>query len=206
MLVFILLITLSSCNGGSSKMNNYNQELFFQAQEKDHIIYKKDKIIGNIEKIYIPNNSLMLLSRVITYEDIRDILPFNNVEKTNYGFNIIFNMKDEKFVIITDYSGNVGNMIFYGKALYKERDFSKIDIGMTIDEVKNVFPLFILYDKIPSILNNAQTAVNPATIEIVFNNGEIGIIEMKTQNGEYIVCNKYYSDFKINKSIINQIN
>jgi hypothetical protein len=77
---------------------------------------------------------------------------------------------------------------------------------MTIDEVKNVFPLFILYDKIPSILNNAQTAVNPATIEIVFNNGEIGIIEMKTQNGEYIVCNKYYSDFKINKSIINQIN
>lgn len=128
-------------------MEKYNQELLARSQEENNIIYAKNNVMDNITKIYIPNKDLILLSRVITLDDIRPLLPFSNVEKTDYGFNIILSMENHNFVIITDYDGNVEYMFFYANQLYEMQTFSKINVGMSISEVESFFPLLFCMKK-----------------------------------------------------------
>lgn len=63
-----------------------------------------------------------------------------------------------------------------------------------------------MYEKTSALLNDVQFNVDPAIIEIVFSDGEIGIVELKKQNGEYYVYKKYFSEFAIDKQILNELN
>ena len=169
------------------------------------LFMRKKDVINDIMNVYIPDELMSVMGRFFTLEDIRGILPICDVEKEDHGFNLVVYMENETFVIVTDNTGYVVYMMYYPKQLYKSWKFLRIRVGMSLDDVKNIFPCFILYEKAPHILTSEYVLYDTARIEILFSDGKAGIICLEKENGEYYVSDKYYRYQSITDDIIDSL-
>ena len=193
----ILLSFFKGCNNP-----DYNEELLKLSENFDS---KKITLCEEIpvEEIYIPNFFLKFMSRPFFYTDIDDYIKIENVQKTKYGFNIIFKSQNETFLMATNYNGRITNTAFLGETFYRVWDCLKIKEGMSLEEVKKILPDSYLVTVSREIFGAPALKLEEPYMEIVCKNGRFFYIVFAEKDGKYYVENiddSYFSDDDVIKS------
>lgn len=192
-LILIIVVLLCSCGKEDDPVSEYEQELLTKSNNSTEMVYQKNEKISKIKEFYIPNSELMIMGKCIYYHDIEETFPCNNIKKTDYGSNMIYYLDtDETFVVVANDDDVVSCMLYYGTKLYDVELFSKVNNGMSLEEISEIFPSYIIYEK-------------TEIIELVFDNGQIGIIELEKNNDMYFVKDKYISVLSVDAAIINSL-
>lgn len=148
LIVVAVLLLPTYSNFGDNK---YNKDLLKLSENFENTELLPCKTIP-VEEIFIPNHFLYFMSRPFSYSDIENYVKIENVQKTKYGFNIIFKSQNQILIAATDYNGKIINMATFGKTLYKLKDCLGIKYGMSLDEVKKYFLIAIFLLSIPRFL------------------------------------------------------
>ena len=193
----ILLSFLKSCDSP-----DYDEKLLKLSENFDS---KKITLCEEIpmEEIFIPNFFLKFMSRPFFYTDIDDYIKIENVQKTKYGFNIIFKSQNETYLIATNHNGQIINTAFVGETFYKTWDCLKIKEGMSLEEVKKILPDSYLVTESVEIFGAPASKLEEPYMEIVCKNGRFFYIVFAEKDGKYYVENiddSYFSDADVIKS------
>lgn len=186
--VGIILFIYFFKNNNEYSNIKYNEDLLKLSKNFENKEKTLCREIPN-EKIFIPNYFLTTAGRIFFYDDINGFVKIENVQQTKYGFNIIFISQNQTLLIATKPDGQITNMAILGKSLYKSKDCLKIKEGMSLQDVKYIFPDCRLITEHSEIIDSLSSTCEYPYIEIVCDDGKNFVFNFYEKNGTYFVKN-----------------
>lgn len=166
---------------------NYNQDLLKLSENFEN---KKIVLCKEIpmKQIYIPNYYLLTFGRPFFHTDVDDYIKIDNVQKTKYGFNIILKSENQTLFMATRENGQIVNMKNFEKILfYKSKEILKIKEGMSLEEVKRLFPDSYLVTENSEIITSSNMKLENPFMEFICDDGSAFVIYFIEKNGIYYV-------------------
>lgn len=192
-LIIVALMAVSGCieEDCDSSQENKGQIKESSSVNEDlkYITYKRDEIIENVEKLNLKiGMESAMYSRKIVLEDIKKYLPIDNIRKISGGFLIEYPMEDSEFAIITDGEGIVWGSFLRHNVLHTILEMELITKGMTLEEVKKIFPEIAVEVKAKEILNDNKHKNDEIECQVMLENYLFGKIIFKNKNGKIVVA------------------
>ena len=185
--IVLILITLLLIIFFSNNTNiEYNEELLKLSENFD----SKEIVLCEeipMKEIYVSNCYFSFLSRPFFYNDIKNLVKIDNVQKTKYGFNIIFKSRNETLLVAIKKDGQIDGMANFSETLYKSEDCLKIKKGMTLEEIKKLFPNIYLITENSKIFDSPSIKFEEPYIEFVCDDGTFFMIDFIEKDGVYFV-------------------
>lgn len=209
-LVTFILIVVPGCtkSGGLEQKKEEQSTEKSSVKEREsakYVTYKREHIIRNVEKLNMEIGfENLMLSRAIMVSDIEKYLPIDNIRKIPGGFLIEYPMEDSEFEIITD-----GDGIVFGSFLRRDRLHAGIDMkgiknGMTLDEVKKVFPEISVDASAEKVLSDSKHKKDEVICEVILENYQYGKITFKNKNGKIVVIKTETMDMPFSDAVIKE--
>lgn len=210
LLILIILggiFFMSGCKYGNNNFEhlyeNETELLNDLVLEENNEYYIKDDIIDSISKIYIDNEKLLVMGRVIVISEINSILPIQNVIKIDSTYAVYFPMTNEKFVILCNQYGIVENMFFLINEVPSSDYYMNINDESIKKEILQKYGY--LHFKNPFILDENESKYNSPFYELVFSDGIIYHFYIENNNNSFKINSYKKINNEINKNIMNYI-
>lgn len=160
---------------------------------KNRVTYKKAELAEKIREVNIGIKSCseyLMMSKVLSVEDLKKYLPADNVRKVGAGMTqyvIEYPMENCNFVVIVGDGDRMMGTFVKTEKLHKKSELSQIKRGMTIKQVQEVFPEIIINTRVPEIVNKDTPKRNVAYAEIVLKGGKLGEISFEEKDNKFMV-------------------
>lgn len=171
-IILLLMVVMIFCgcnimlNNNESKLNRENLE------HMGYVIYEEAEIIEVIREIYQGMIASSLTSHVEPMEIIKEKIPIENIREYSDGYIIEYPMENRIYVIVTDKGGRRRVSFMRAYEERTEKDISELKSGMSVDEVKKLFPEI----EVPNLES-----------EIVLNNNEIVGMSFEEKGGKKVL-------------------
>lgn len=164
--VMVLLLIAAMCFGGCNviqkdKVAKISVE---ELANMGYVIYEEKEIIEGIKEIYRGITIDSLTSFAPTMEMIKESMPVENIREYSEGYIIEYPMENKMFVIVTNKAGIRMGSFMRAYEERDEKDIRKIEIGMSEEEVKALFPEV----QVSQFLESEIILSNNEIIRIVF--------------------------------------
>ena len=166
-------------------------------------IYDKEYLENRIKNIYLDNANSLLRSICAESDTLYSKLPYTDVKQYDEGYIITYLTEDSTFRVLTDEIGIIKHMLYYIDELPDKDLYSLIKEGQTYEELKTIFPAAILQSYRSELLFADKVEMDKTQCEIIFSNGEIGVIYFDYKKGKYVVNDKEIAVFKFDESTMN---
>ena len=209
-LVTFILIVVPGCAKSSGLEQKKEEQSTENSSMKErenakYVTYKREDIIRNVEKLNMEIGlERLMLSRAIMVSDIEKYLPIDNIRKIPGGFLIEYPMEDSEFEIITDGEGIVFGSFLRRNRLHANMDMKEIKSGMTLDEVKKVFPEISVDESAEKVLRDSKHKKDEIICEVILESDRYGKITMKNKNGKIIVTETKIIDMPFSDAVIKE--
>lgn len=164
-----------------------------EVEYKNRVTYKKAELAEKIKNVNIGIKSCpeyLIMSRVLSVEDLKKYLPVDNMRKVGIGMTqyvIEYPMENCTFVVIIGDRDRMMGTFIKTEKLHKKSELSQIKRGMAIKQVQEVFPEIIINIRVPEIVNKDTPKSNVAYAEIVLKGGKLGEISFEEKEDKFIV-------------------
>ena len=205
--IFIVVPGCAKSSGLEQKKEEQSTENSSMKERENakYVTYKREDIIRNVEKLNMEIGlERLMLSRAIMVSDIEKYLPIDNIRKIPGGFLIEYPMEDSEFEIITDGDGIVFGSFLRRDRLHAEIDMKGIKTGMTLDEVKKVFPEISVDASAEKVLRDSKHKKDEIICEVILESDRYGKITMKNKNGKIIVTETKIIDMPFSDTVIKE--
>ena len=171
-----------------------------EVEYKNCVTYKKAELAGKIKKVNVGIKSCpeyLMMSRVLSVEDLKKYLPVDNVRKVGVGMTqyvIEYPMEDCTFVVIVGDEDRMLGTFVKTEKLHKKSELSQIKSGMTIRQVQEIFPEIIINTQVPEIVIKDTPMKDAVCAELVLQGGNLGEISFEKKDDKFIVSEVSVTD------------
>lgn len=208
--LMVMIVVLSGCGnyGQQSKIEDKTTNVVEKTvtsadansgKNKELVMYKKKDIIDKIKDAHVGIGLYMAMSRVVTIEDFKKILPVDNLREVGKDKLVIkYPMEDRTFIVVAVKNDEriMGTCVMRN-VLRNESEVSQIKKGMSLKKVRRIFPEVIINTRRPLILDKSRGIDEFPACEVILDNNKMAWITFEKNNGKYVV-----SDINIQKNPI----